>query len=242
MNYLTEQSTLGERLVYALDKINMSQATLSKLTGVSQPAISKICSGQIKRSSYSSDFAKAMNISPDWLIYGIGEMGFTAEQTSKASYDLLRKLSGDDIDESPTIRVPRLEVTASMGPGAAMPEYDVIAEEIVLRRDWVSRNLSITNISNLAMISGSGDSMTPTFNDGDTLIVDTGINDVSADAVYVLTINDQLYIKRLQRRPDGSILMISDNKQYEPYTITDGEKEKFQVLGRVKLAWVSKKI
>jgi len=239
---MTELSTLAERLVYALEKIDMTQATLSKLTGVSQPAISKICSGQIKRSSYASDFAKAMKVSPDWLIYGIGEMDFTPEQTSKAAYEMLSKMVGEDPSESPMIRVPRLDVSASMGTGSIVPEYDVVAEEIVLRKDWVSRNLNITNVSNLAMITGSGDSMTPTFNDGDTLIVDTGVKEVAADAVYVLTVNDQLYIKRLQRRPDGSILMISDNKQYEPYVITDGEKEKFQVLGRVKLAWISKKI
>jgi phage repressor protein C with HTH and peptisase S24 domain len=144
--------------------------------------------------------------------------------------------------DSEVVAVPRLDVSASMGPGSIVPDYDVVAEEIVLRKDWVARNLNITNTSNLAMITGSGDSMQPTFYDGDVLIVDSGIKDVITDAVYVLTINDQLYIKRLQRRPDGSILMISDNKQYEPYLIEDGERDKFSVLGRVKLAWISKKL
>ena len=79
--------------------------------------------------------------------------------------------------------------------------------------------------------------MRPTFDDGDVLLVDRGITEIKIDAIYVLSLNDELYIKRLQRRPNGSVVMISDNKNYEPYTIAESELDRFKVLGRVVLAW-----
>jgi len=84
--------------------------------------------------------------------------------------------------------------------------------------------------------------MRPTFDDGDLLLVDTGVADIKIDAVYVLALEDELYIKRLQRRPDGKYLMISDNKSYEPYVIDNGVKQRFAVKGRVLFAWNGRRL
>ena len=119
-----------------------------------------------------------------------------------------------------------------------MPDHDHVVETIRVTKTWLRDTLpSLTNVSNLALLPAFGDSMEGTFNDGDLLWVDRGIAEVKMDAVYVLALQDELYVKRLQRRPDGTILMISDNKKYEPYLIKNGEKEKFRVLGRVVYAW-----
>lgn len=141
-----------------------------------------------------------------------------------------------------TIEIPVLDVVGSMGPGAMLPDHEEAVERMTVTGAWLRRNITASSPNNLALITGYSDSMEGTFNDGDLLLVDRGVTDIKIDGVFVLALNDELYIKRLQRRPDGSVLMISDNKKYEPYLIQNGEREKFQVLGRVVLAWNAKKM
>lgn len=139
------------------------------------------------------------------------------------------------------INIPKSDAVASMGHGNPMPEHESLADYVRVNRAWVQSNFPGVNPAKLAALSAYGDSMEPTFSDGDTLIVDRGVLSIKIDAVYVLSLNDELFIKRLQRRPDG-IMMISDNKNYQPYLIHNGEREKFAVLGRVIWAWNGRKI
>lgn len=141
-----------------------------------------------------------------------------------------------------TIVIPVLDVVGSMGAGAILPDHEAAVERMTVTGSWLRRNITVSNNNNLALITGYGDSMEGTFNDGDLLLVDRGVTDIKIDGVFVLALNDELYIKRLQRRPDGSVLMISDNKKYEPYLIQNGERDKFNVLGRVVLAWNAQKM
>src|SRR5690606_10289288 len=93
------------------------------------------------------------------------------------------------------ISIPRLDVAAAMGCGLARPgTYVDVIEQITVNRDWLRRNVTPSSPSNLAVITGLGDSMEGTFNDGDLLLVDRGISEVRIDAVYVLALNDELYI------------------------------------------------
>jgi phage repressor protein C with HTH and peptisase S24 domain len=134
------------------------------------------------------------------------------------------------------------DVAASMGNGLSMPEHADVVERMTVSANWLKSHVKFSGPDNLALITAYGDSMEGTFNDGDMLLVDRGVDDIKIDAVYVLALNDELYIKRLQRRPDGAILMISDNKRYDPYIIKNGERDKFHVLGRVLLAWNARKL
>ena len=130
-----------------------------------------------------------------------------------------------------------------MGVGLPAPELETMVGALMVSRDWLRNELrQVTNAEDLAVLTGYGDSMAGTFADGAQLIVDRGVTEVKVDAVYVLALNDELYVKRLQRRPNGSILMISDNKKYEPYLIQDTERDRFMVLGRVVGVWNFEKL
>lgn len=129
-----------------------------------------------------------------------------------------------------------------MGRGVSQPGHDNVVMNMVVDENWLRRTATFSSPENLALVTGIGDSMRPTFEDGDPLLIDRAVTDIKLDAIYVLALNDELFIKRIQRRPDGSFLMISDNKSYEPYHITDGERQKFQVLGRVVMAWNSRRV
>jgi transcriptional regulator with XRE-family HTH domain len=141
-----------------------------------------------------------------------------------------------------TLRIPRPDAWASMGPGAPLADHVDIVEHLIVHLTPLRRIASFSHPLNLRLLSAYGDSMEPTFKDGDLLLVDIGVTEIRIDAVYVLERDDELFVKRLQRRPDGTLLMISDNRNYAPYEIRDMEGERFSVRGRVVLAWNSRRL
>lgn len=139
------------------------------------------------------------------------------------------------------MEIPVYDVRASMGLGAPMPEQDTVVDHLRLAGTWVRRHLpTVSSTLNLAVISAFGNSMAPTFNDGDILLVDRGVSRLDLDTVYVLAFNDELYIKRIQRMPDKSVRIISDNRAYDPIVVPAAERESVKVLGKVVWAWNGK--
>jgi len=103
-------------------------------------------------------------------------------------------------------------------------------------REWIQKNVhNVSSPSNLAVVTGFGDSMKPMFNPGDPLLVDRGVKSVEFDAVYFFRIGDEGFIKRLQRVPGEGLLAISENKAYRDWVIKDGMD--FEVLARVVKVW-----
>jgi hypothetical protein len=99
-----------------------------------------------------------------------------------------------------------------------------------------------TGMANLRLVTAHGDSMRGTFEEGDLLLVDTGVNEVRGDGVYVLRGPDALLIKRVQKRGDGSWLLLSDNPLYPPDPVPREAREQYRVLGRVLLAWATRTV
>lgn len=128
-----------------------------------------------------------------------------------------------------------------MGSGADRSGTDEVVSQMVVDEAWLRRNCTFTAPENLALITGAGDSMRPTFEDGDALLVDRGVREVKVDAVYCLALNDELYVKRLQRRPDGAVVMISDNRAYDSYQIQP-RRDRLDVLGRVVMTWNARRL
>jgi hypothetical protein len=153
---------------------------------------------------------------------------------------LARSLAAPDAPDD-NISIPLLDVRASAGLGEQQPDHDPMLGTLRLSIPWMHQHLrTITSPTNLACLFAYGPSMEPTFGDGSILIVDVGVREVKVDAIYVLQRNDELYVKRLQRRLDGTLLMISDNPHFAPETLTPDGKYSMAVLGRVVWAFDSK--
>ncbi|WP_277977009.1 XRE family transcriptional regulator [Pantoea endophytica] len=67
-------NTLSERLKKAMKLRGMSQASLAEAAGMSQPSVWKITSGRSQTSKKILEIANALNVRPDWLAKGSGEM------------------------------------------------------------------------------------------------------------------------------------------------------------------------
>ncbi len=119
-------------------------------------------------------------------------------------------------------------VSVSAGGGAYEDEDNY--ESLELPEYFLNILGEKDNIKNIEAINVVGDSMEPTLNSNNIIFVDKTKNDISKDGVYAFTTNHGLFVKRIQKRVDGLLDIISDNKDY-PLQVLN--KNELNVLGKV---------
>lgn len=129
------------------------------------------------------------------------------------------------------ILVPRYDVAASMGNGSVIHSEQVV-DHLAFRAEWVRTELS-ANPNNLVLISAIGDSMEPTLRAGDLLLIDRSDAGVKQDAIYAFATNGELRVKRMQLKIDGSVVVKSDNPQYDSEILTSEMAASLRIVGRV---------
>lgn len=129
------------------------------------------------------------------------------------------------------VLVPRYDVSASMGTGSVIHSEQVV-DHLAFREEWVRTELGAVP-KNLILISAIGDSMEPTLRAGDLLLIDRSGDGVKQDAIYAFATNGELRVKRMQLKMDGSVVVKSDNQQYEPETLTSDQAATLHIVGRV---------
>ena len=132
---------------------------------------------------------------------------------------------------SEMLSVPRLDVGASAGHGAAT-EGETQIGHIAFDPRWL-RQICRSGTSDLSFIRVQGDSMTPTLSDGDDILVDQSERtDRLRDGIYVLRRDDALMVKRLGVNPSTRRVTIkSDNPAYPEWP--DCELATLDIIGRV---------
>lgn len=135
------------------------------------------------------------------------------------------------------ILVPKLAIGASAGAGASV-DGEAVEGEVAFDPKWL-RDLGADPRA-LSIIRVEGDSMAPTLDDGDDILVDGG--DAAArlrDGIYVLRMDDVLMVKRAARAPgQGRISVISDNPHYRSWD--DLPMASVQLVGRV--VWTGRRV
>lgn len=137
-------------------------------------------------------------------------------------------------EDDDLIYLRRLNVSACCGAsGVQNYEDEAYVDLMGVSRPWFQENISKIREQGYELITASGDSMEPTFRNGDLIVVDRQDRDLKRDGVFCVLVDGDLYVKRVQRIP-GAILFISDNSLYRPFEIPIKEVEfRLQVLGRV---------
>lgn len=137
------------------------------------------------------------------------------------------------------VAVPRLSVQASAGPGLLALEGSEPSDVVAFREGWL-RRIGVTPV-NAQVLKAVGDSMEPTIRDGDLLLVDRGISQVIDNGIYIVVVAGLVLVKRLQTRFDGSLTLISDNRErYDPETIAKDRLHELTIEGRVR--WYGRSI
>lgn len=130
------------------------------------------------------------------------------------------------------ITVEHIHINPSCGGGTVVLE-DAIATPVKIGREIIKDLWHVQNPNVLKLFKASGDSMADTIEDGNILLVDTSRTDYQNGGIYLLTINNDWFIKRLRKRLSGELDVISDNSKYPIETFKPNDEIEIVVKGRV---------
>ncbi len=156
------------------------------------------------------NFCAKRSIAINWLLYGQSPESLI-EPTNR--FYMVRYFS---------------EVSASAGGGAE--NLDEHYEPLMLEASFVSLLGGEQELRNIEAINVTGDSMEPLFSYGDIVFINRSRRDIGRGGVFTINTEHGLFIKRIQKRIDGKIDIISDNKDYPKQSAHPHEIE---IVGRV---------
>jgi len=136
------------------------------------------------------------------------------------------------------VSVKRHPVMVSEGPGAVVSE-ELGRPYFGFDERWL-KALTASPPDRLSVVRVEGDSMAPTLNAGDDILVDLGDSaERLRDGIYVLRVEDALVVKRIALNPIGRRVTVqSDNPAYSDWPDLDiGE---LNCIGRV--IWAARKV
>ena len=141
-------------------------------------------------------------------------------------------------DSAGLVPVMQSAVRASAGPGA-IPADEASRPYFAFDTRWLKR-LTGAPANDLSMIRVEGDSMAPTLNDGDDILIDRGAcAQQLRDGIYVVRVDDSLMVKRLAIHPLGRRVTVqSDNPAYPDWP--DCGLDDIHCIGRV--IWAGRKV
>lgn len=189
---------------------------LANKSGIHETQLYKYIKGANAPSiSVAVSLAEAGGVSLDWLILG--------DEASVCS-------SEEAVDDAVYEYIPLYDARCSAGHGAWNERAHVLVQLAFTRYSLHKKGL---HRPDLACLRIGGDSMTGLLEDGDTVMIDLSRNTLSDEGVYVVMLDDHLYAKRLQRQFDGSVRIISHNKEYDPMTVPKDRLSELHIIGRV---------
>ena len=136
------------------------------------------------------------------------------------------------------LNIKRHPVMVSAGPGAIVTE-EAGKPYFAFDERWL-KALTPSGPSKLSIVRVEGDSMAPTLNAGDDILVDLGDSvERLRDGIYVLRIDDALVVKRLALNPTARRVTVqSDNPAFPDWP--DCSLADIKPIGRV--IWSGRRI
>ena len=155
------------------------------------------------------DFCARKSISINWLLYGQSPESLVGPTNNY----MIRYFT---------------DINASAG-GGSDNEFEEI-EELQIPEQFVFMLGGERELRNIEAINVSGDSMEPTFSYNDIVFINRAKTDINRGGIFTIRTEGGLFIKRIQKRIDGKIDVISDNSVYSTQTL---EPHELEVIGRV---------
>ena len=155
------------------------------------------------------DFCALKKISINWLLYGQDPSSLI-----------------DSTDKYWIKYFPSISVSAGGGAYDGDEDY----EKLEVPPYFTNMLGGEANMKNIEAINVTGDSMEPTLNSGNIIFLDKTKYDVSKDGIYAFINENGLFVKRIQKRIDGQLDIISDNKEYPIQVV---RKDEINILGKI---------
>lgn len=237
-NHDQYRADLGQRLLTAVTRAK-SKGDVAQSAGVSTEQLNKWIRGEVKVPAEAlRAIAAYTDVGFGWLVTGDGDM--LADQTGVRLRRMVERMSdhadragfGSDQMSNHMVPLPLYEdVHASAGAGLSPPSNPATEAMVAFDHRFLKEKGAIPE--RCAVITARGDSMSPTIPDGSLLVVDHSQTQISNGCIMVINLGDDLLVKRVRRRLDGLIDLVSDNQAYPPETIGTNMLHQLRVVGRV---------
>lgn len=228
----------GSRLSSIVNQIG-SLEKAGEIAGVTGEQVGRWMRGRARPSFFGIvALANAARVRLDWLATGDGDR--QPSPWPRSIIELMPevmdkerriRIAGDEDLGPEWVLLPRHAVRAGAGNGVAVVSERIV-DHLAFRAEWL-RGVLRRGPAGLILVEARGDSMEPTIHDRDLLLVDTAENQVRHNAIYVLSIDGDLLVKRIQRRLTGGPLAISDNPRYPAEELTVPDDDRVRVVGEV---------
>jgi phage repressor protein C with HTH and peptisase S24 domain len=203
---------------------------LAKATGVSPSAFRKWLKGVAEPSrDRLVALAEAAGVDVSWLAQGQGAEPDLLSLAARAHSPQSADLAGNP-NIAQYLVLPKRQEAAAAGSGR--PATGVPTEFIGFRHDWIRTTFG-REPADVILEIAVGESMEPRIRNGDLLLVDTTERTFRNFGIYVIEARGERLVKRVQRKFDGSLILISDNKIYQPESIPADLAKEVRIIGRV---------
>jgi phage repressor protein C with HTH and peptisase S24 domain len=203
-----------------------TQSALADVLGVRRAAI--------------SDAKRQGKIPSEWLLklcraYGLNPYWLETEKGSK--YVALDKVKEQEHGYGSSFEyVPMVEARLA-GGGGSLETSERVVGYYAFRKEWLK---SKGAMESMRLMRVTGESMAPTIEDNDVVMVDFSQSSVMAGKIFAVRIDDEIVVKRLERKP-GKLVFVSDNRRnYEPMELDLSEYSNVEILGRV--VWLAREL
>lgn len=254
------QNKFSERLKEILWTLEARKNVFAAILGVSAPYITQLTKGDREPSEQLvTSICRSFDMDQRWVRTGEGDMyGHLRTQTEKEAAlayarNFVKNFKGavqgtyleDQLEPPETHKdigrksvheidgfymVPRFSTVGGMGNIGNADASEYVTDYLAFRKDWLVTGLGVKPEA-LAVISVSGDSMTPTVNDGDVVLVDTSQTTIMDGKVFTIQVGNGAFVKRLKYLADGRLVIVSDNPEEQNVPVE--ESMNLRVTGRV---------
>lgn len=183
--------------------------------------------------------ARLLEVTPGYISRILNETdtynGGSVSADNLAKYELALGLANDNVLPAAPLEGFGLvrRVKAMLGAGSSLVTDDEPDGFYAFRLDFLSR-LGLK--AKPVLFGVIGDSMEPTLKSGDTVLIDEADKTIRAGQLYGVGIGDELHIKRVFVKPDGAVVLKSDNPDHPTWEIPKDERPR--IVGRAR--WVGR--
>lgn len=220
-----EAERRSRRLHDAIQHSGKGRRQVAKEAGIHFKTLENYLSGTDIQTETVAALAAATGVDTAWLAFGFGLMIPGQKKSIQTGGGLAA------YGETDLVRLPLFEAKAAAGDGVETFS-ERAAGHLAFSRGWLERWIGRRE-ENLALMEAVGESMSPTINDGDTMMIDLSIKEARSDSIYIIATLSGLIVKRIQIGHTGGYHIISDNPQFKTETIKASDRHEMRVVAEV---------
>ena len=211
---------INDRLRLIRENYKLSQAKFAKQFNLPQSTYAQYEMGGRSVPDELKQNLHSLGVDLNWLVTGHGTMFRDGSSASEGDIPTIP-------EDKYTHLIPMTNLKVSAGGGSEWESGDENGGMLPIPMNIYRMYKSY----DLAGVTVAGDSMEPTLRDGEPVVYAKGV--LEGDGIYVISILDELFVKRLSiDMLDKTVTIISDNPMYSR-KVYPMEREGFQILGKV---------